>query len=106
MTDDERKVLHLTLHRNWFDAIRAGRKKEEYRNATPYWDSRLRLKDTDGDGCGGKIFKQFDEVRFVNGYGKNRPFMRVECKGIYVSFNTKRYVICLGKILEVGNVND
>ncbi len=85
----EKKILHLTLHRKWFDAIRSGRKKEEYRDPTPYWDKRLE-------------FKTFDVVRFVNGYGKNRPFMVVECEGTHRC--RSGWIIHLGKILEVGNV--
>jgi len=101
-----KKVLHLTIHRKWFDEILHGRKTEEYRDATPYWDSRLRLKDTGGDGDLEGIFRNFDEIRFVNGYGRYRPFMRVEFRGIYGAFDREQYVIRLGKILEVGNIEE
>lgn len=36
----KRAILHLTLHRDHFDAI-AGEKKTEYRDNSPYWRSRL-----------------------------------------------------------------
>ena len=86
------KILHLTLHRKWFDEVRSGEKKEEYRRTTKYWRSRL-------------LNKQYDEIRFVNGYGRNRPFMRVEYLGIREwSPADIIFVIHLGKILEVGNV--
>lgn len=90
----EKRILHLTLYRKWFDQIWDGVKTEEYRDDTPYWAKRL-------DG------KVFDEVWFTNGYDKNRPFMRVEWKGHFkfprdLSGNF-RHVIQLGKILEVRN---
>ena len=83
------KVLHLTLHCKWFDEILSGRKKEEYRNHSVYWRNRI-------------VGKHFDEIRFINGYGKHRPYMRVELKGVTYIF--RRIVLHLGKILEVGNV--
>ena len=36
-----KKTLHLNLKRVWFDMIKSGEKKEEYRNTRPYWASRL-----------------------------------------------------------------
>lgn len=35
-------VLHLTLHRKWFDMIAKGEKTEEYRAMKPYYRSRFR----------------------------------------------------------------
>lgn len=34
-------MLVLNLTRRWFDAIRDGGKRTEYRAATPYWAARL-----------------------------------------------------------------
>jgi hypothetical protein len=92
MTD--KKVLHLTLFKEWFDLIASGDKTEEYRKGTPYWDKRLNCK-------------RFDEVHFTNGYGKNRPFMRVEWRGHHLiqtdlSGHFHKHIITLGKILEVN----
>lgn len=97
MTAERPRVLHLTLHRKWFEEIRLGIKLVEYRKATPYWNSRL-------------AGKHYDEIRFVNGYGKHRPFMRVECLVIpekptrEIRTGLKRWCIGLGKILEIGNL--
>ncbi|BBB65870.1 hypothetical protein UNDYM_1617 [Undibacterium sp. YM2] len=33
--------LHLNLKKEYFDAIKAGTKKYEYRKVTPYWSKRL-----------------------------------------------------------------
>lgn len=35
------KVLHLPLKREYFEAIKAGTKTEEYRLCTEYWAKRL-----------------------------------------------------------------
>jgi hypothetical protein len=101
------RILHLTLKRKWFDLIASGQKKYEYRQDKPYWQTRL-VKD---DGFG----KEFDIVRFKNGYSKNAPLMDVEFKGI--SFTTDKWwnpkhgeeftgniiVIRLGEVLRTSN---
>jgi hypothetical protein len=91
----KKRILHLTLLRCWFDAIAQGRKKEEYREAKPYWDKRL-------DG------KIYDEVWFRNGYARNAPFMKVECLGIMsrpVKPRGSIWVIKLGCVLELRSHN-
>ena len=52
------KILHLTLHRKWFDLIKSGEKTAVYIEDKPYWQKRLVNKD----GIG----KDFDIVRFRN----------------------------------------
>ena len=79
------KVLHLTLHKKWFDKIKAKEKTIEYRDIKPYWTKRL-------EG------KEFDEVWFKNGYSKTSPFMRVKLKKIV---KKEKYELHLGKILEI-----
>ena len=37
----EKKVLTLTVSKQWFDMIVAGEKTEEYREIKPYWIKRL-----------------------------------------------------------------
>lgn len=97
----EKRILHLPLKRVWFDQIAHGIKKEVYREQKRYWLRRLYNKTL--------FRKEFDEVHFTNGYGKDKPFMRVEWKGIYqakVDFEDKlrdMFVIKLGKVLEVKN---
>lgn len=88
----EKRILHLTLLRNWFNQIARGEKKEEYRQIKHYWACRL-------------WGKEFDEIHFTNGYGGNRPFMRVEWKGIKVSEwrGEQVYAIQLGAVLETKN---
>lgn len=93
------RILHLTLKKKWFDMIKQGVKKEEYREIKPYWTKRL--KDF-------LVKNPFDYVLFRNGYSKDAPTLKVECKG--VKFGEARpewsdgakgrfYVIQLGEIL-------
>jgi len=99
------KILHLTLKKKWFDLIASGQKTEEFRQDKPYWAARL----LDNNNTP----KHFDEIYFRNGYSKDSPFMRVECKGISLTGKkwwtpkhgellTERVImIHLGKVLEV-----
>ena len=57
----------------------------------PYWTKRL-------------VGKKFNVVHFVNGYGKHRPWVDVEWKGLRV-FRGK-YEIYLGNIIDCGNLGD
>lgn len=96
------KVLHLVLKRKWFDMIASGEKKEEYREHKMYWKKRL-VKDGYWHS---QVCKDFDIVRFRNGYAKDAPIMDVECLGISVEdegkkewgFEYRCFVIKLGRI--------
>jgi len=37
----ERREVHLFTRHKWYDLIDLGRKRVEYRTATPYWKKRL-----------------------------------------------------------------
>jgi hypothetical protein len=101
------KELHLTLVRRWWVMIRDGIKLEEYRELRPHWFSRL-SKD--------KHFfepREYDVIRFVNGYGKDKPTIIVEFLGVTIGKgnpkwgaheNSEYFVIKLGKILSTENV--
>lgn len=78
-------ILHLTLHRRWFDEIASGRKKVEFRVNKKYWRARLENKI-------------FNEIIFANGYHPDAPKICVECKGI--DKTQKHYRIKLGEILS------
>jgi len=82
-------VLHLTLYREFFDAIAEGRKKTEYRDDTAYWRSRL-------------VGRNYAEIVFRNGYATRAPLMRVQCLGIRKD-KPDRFAIRLGRILELKN---
>ena len=86
------KVLHLTLKKVWFDQILSRKKLIEYRSYKPYWHSRLENK-------------KYDYIHFVNGYGKDKPWMDVEIRKIEPNFDWMRYDIHLGKIIRKGNIS-
>lgn len=102
------RILQLTLKKQWFDLIASGKKVFEYREYKPHWMSRLLEKS------GTRVY---DEVRFTNGYGRHRPFIRSEFIGIAIidgghckpdngeplKAGQKYFVIGLGEVLEVGN---
>lgn len=86
----QRRVLQLTIDREFFDEIALGRKTEEYREQKDYWATRL-------DG------RDYDTIIFRNGYGPDVPEMEVEFKGVR---KTRRkgdaiYAIKPGKILNL-----
>ncbi len=96
------KVLHLTLKKKWFDMIESGEKVEEYREVKPYWVTRL-------EG------REYDVVRFRNGYSKDARVMVVELLGIGRGLGVLRwgapeleclFVLRLGKVLEVGGSSE
>jgi len=85
-----KRVLSLTLMREYFDAIVDGTKKTEFREYKPYW--RVRLEERD-----------YDEVHFRNGYSAKAPFMRVQFRGARKRKTSRgmEFAIALGKVLEL-----
>ena len=90
-------VLRLNVKKQWFDMIKAGIKKEEYRDIKPYWEKRLVKSYTsfrDSDSVQTTIDEytpflidecyDFDFVEFKNGYSKDAPKILVECQKIIV----------------------
>lgn len=103
------KILTLHLKRKWFDMIKAGEKKEEYRKQTCYWSKRFLTCDEKfldelwDDACvhpntlerfnyNFKIaIKQFDRIRFVLGYAKSTDKERIiEFKNPKIRIGTGR----------------
>ena len=82
------KILHLNLFRKYFDQIAEGTKTIEFRDKTNYWKKRLENRE-------------YDVIKFRNGYAKNAPTMLVEYKGLNLG-NPFAYEIQLGKIIEVN----
>jgi hypothetical protein len=86
----EQRVSHLSLVRGFFDRIAKGEKPEEYRGRADYWRTRL-------EG------REYDIIRFRNGYGPDVPEMDVEWKGVekVVRKGCPQYAIKLGKIVSL-----
>lgn len=91
-------ILHLTLKKKWFDMILSGEKKEEYRDIKPYWRKRL-------------LGKNFDAVRFINGYSKKSPTFLIKFNGLKLGMGRLEwgapgsrlvFIIKLGDIIKLG----
>lgn len=66
------KTLTLSLKKQWFDMIKSGEKKEEYREFNEFWIKRLtwtnRCSKEQRDPFNGTIL--FDSLVFTLGYPK------------------------------------
>lgn len=60
------KTLTLSLKKQWFDKIKSGEKKEEYRENSEYWQRRLYRSMNANDA----ELKHFDRLVFTLGYPK------------------------------------
>ena len=84
-------ILHLNLTRKWFDMIKSGEKKEEYRAMSPYWKRvfcsafySIKIK---------KKEYQANEITicFSNGYSKAREQMFIDCKELDIGEGKKEW---------------
>lgn len=105
------RILTLNLKREWFEQIKSGEKKEEYREQSTYWIKRLttcdeKFLDNLWDSVcvypnSTELFnrelknlfriKQFDRVRFVLGYANKYAVERIiEFKNPKIRIGTGR----------------
>lgn len=101
-----KKVLTLTVNKEWFSRILSGVKKEEYREIKPYWVARLFydrfgklspvlvkeltdyiIKHGDTEHFEAKngievSFIPYTHVLFINGYGDDKPRIEKEIESI------------------------
>ena len=99
-------ILYLTLKKPQFKVTLSGEKRIEYRRSSQWITSRL-------------LSKNYDLIRFVNGYGNDKPYFIVEFKGyeimkkheqhlfsngLVVEGKIGDYAITLGKVIETGNL--
>jgi len=103
-----KKILKLTIKKQWFDLILSGKKTHEYREVKKHWDSRLYKN---------RNLIMYDEILFINGYGAHRPYMLVKfnnvkkVNGNIVGANNEilnkeeYYKISLGKVVQSGNIS-
>jgi hypothetical protein len=84
------EILHLNLHREFFDAIAAGRIRIEYRRRSPYWRTRL-------EG------RKYDVILFRNGYAERSPELFAEFRGLrrYGQGRAAYCAIRLGRVLKL-----
>jgi len=90
------KPLFLILHKKWFDEIKAGKKKKEFREMTEYWRRRI-------EG------REYSCIIFQNGYAKNAPRVKVQYKGYSIAqlthehFKNKPVTVYALKLGEIIN---
>ena len=123
MNGSTKKTLHLNLKRVWFDMIKSGEKKEEYRELTVYYVSaffdykksglsrekflEMLIKD---DGGLWVYLKDFNDVMyFENGYKKlsERPRFDIIFDSIDIGTGNPNWGAIPGKkyfILELGKI--
>ena len=98
----EKKVLTLTVSKQWFDMIVAGEKTEEYREIKGYWVRRIfdiSNMNADADTYAWALqeniiisresffeyhSKGFTHVLFINGYRKDSPRIEKEIESITI----------------------
>ncbi len=106
----KKKVLTLTISKQWFDMILSGEKTEEYRDIKGYWAKRLLLVrseleesfsklDKDLSGKWNSISQEmakycfnspyykvapFTHALFINGYRKDSPRIEKEIESITI----------------------
>lgn len=99
------KVLYLTLKKQAFEVMVTGEKVYEYRKNSEWIKNRLIDYKTGKE-------KQYDVIKFVNGYGNHRPYFVAEYKGflkgwtdtvtfsngLKVNIEPTDFIIRLGKI--------
>lgn len=119
-----KKVLTLTVSKEWFDMIVSGKKTEEYRVIKGYWTKRLLLVRSELEEPFEKMSKEcaenwdsisiemakycfnspyyktvpFTHVLFVNGYRKNSPRIEKEIENI--SIGKPKKGLCPDKWLD------
>lgn len=95
-------MIILPIKKKWFDMIKTGEKKEEYREIKPYYNSRF------------EIFKRVSHVlvMFRNGYSSNSPYIVCRCslsvgkgKKEWGAPDYECYILDLIEIIEVKNEN-
>lgn len=97
MTNQEKKVLKLTLKKKWFDLMKSGAKKIEFRDPSDWIFSRL--LDENGNE------KEYDLIEFKNGYAKNAPSFCCEFLGWDSEEEPTEYIFGSEKIIsEVGMI--
>lgn len=80
---ETKKILYITVKRKWYDMVKAGIKKEEYREIKEYYYPRLGFRvNRNGKLVRKSGFEEFTHVIFRNGYHSNSPQFMIECRGI------------------------
>lgn len=95
-------TLKLVLTDHWFEEIKSGRKKHEYRKATPFWYQRLlsykRLVAICNHGCERLVRPQ---VQFQKAYRKNPERMTFEINKITIIDGENTDLKCVEDVFDI-----
>ena len=100
----KKKILTLTVSKQWFDKIVACEKTEEYREIKPYWIKRLTTNcevayDVAAETyCGKVLYRPYTHVLFINGYRKDSP--RIEKEIVSITIGKPKKGLCPDKWLD------
>jgi hypothetical protein len=78
------KILRISVKKEYFEQIKLGLKKEEYREIKPYWDKRIN--------------KDYDEVWIMLGYPSSQEKEKI------LKFKWKGYTKKIITHTEFGNI--
>lgn len=98
-----KKVLKLTINKEWFSRTLSGEKTEEYREIKPYWIKRLTTNcEVEYDValetyCGKVLYRPYTHVLFINGYRKDSP--RIEKEIVSITIGKPKKGLCQDKWL-------
>ena len=84
------ETLKIVIKKEWFDKIASGKKKIEYRDVKPFWQSRLY------DANGKK--RNYDNIEFINGYNVDAKRMVTKYEGF--DKKGRKFNIKIGKIIK------
>ena len=118
LSEAKKKVLTLTVSKQWFDKILSGEKTEEYREINPYWVARLFHNNSNivdvrnlASSLAGRtdllkkyidaqriVLKQYTHVLFINGYRKDSP--RIEKEIDSITIGKPKKCLCPDKWLD------
>ena len=104
LSDAKKKVLTLTVSKQWFDMIVADEKIEEYLEIKPYWIKRLTTNcEVEYDValetyCGKVLYRPYTHVLFINGYRNDSP--RIEKKIESITIGKPKKGLCPDKWLD------
>lgn len=116
LSEAKKKVLTLTVSKQWFDMIADGEKDEEYREIKPYWVRRILDMSRAKVGADTiSLALQYDVIRdrkdifkehgkalthvlFINGYRKDSPRIEKEIESI--SIGKPKKGLCPDKWLD------
>ena len=93
-------MLTLPIKKKWFDMIKLGEKKEEYREIKPYYTSRLLKYDINA-----YCYRDIGYVIFRNGYRKDSPKIKCKCE-CAIDTGKSKWGAVLGKLYYVLRILD